>query len=163
MYAKSSPAEPAKRSGSHQRHRTRSNAGAPAKTPFAGPGPAAAIFFYSRDRRGEHPERHLAGFAGMMQADAYAGFNRLYEADRKPAFIIELSCWAHARRKFFDLARISKAPIGAEACASDYSVPIYFAPVRAAPIGSGQVRSSTARVYINYFAKLGCLHRGHIA
>jgi transposase len=45
--------------------------------PFAGPGPPAAVFFYSRDRGGEHPERHLAGFAGLMQADAYAGFNRL--------------------------------------------------------------------------------------
>ena len=51
--------------------------------PFAGPGPPAAVFFYSRDRGGEHPEQHLAGYAGLMQADAYAGFNRLYEADRK--------------------------------------------------------------------------------
>jgi transposase len=83
--------------------------------PFAGPGPPAAVFFYSRDRGGEHPEQHLAGFAGLMQADAYASFNRLYEADRKPALIIEGACWAHARRKFFDLARISKAPIASEA------------------------------------------------
>jgi len=75
------------------------------------------VFFYSRDRGGEHPERHLAGFAGLMQADAYAGFNRLYEAGRKPAPIIEVACWAHARRKFFDLARISKAPIASEAVA----------------------------------------------
>jgi transposase len=82
--------------------------------PFAGPGPPAAVFFYSRDRGGEHPEQHLAGFAGLMQADAYAGFNCLYEADRKPASIIEAACWAHARRKFFDLA-ISKAPIASEA------------------------------------------------
>jgi transposase len=86
--------------------------------PFAGPGPpAAAVFFYSRDRAGEHPEQHLAGFAGLMQADAYAGFNRLYEAERRPAPIIEAACWAHARRKFFDLARISKAPIASEAVA----------------------------------------------
>jgi transposase len=83
--------------------------------PFAGPGPPAAVFFYSRDRGGEHPEQHLADFAGLMQADAYAGFNRLYEADRKPAPIIEAACWAHARRKFFDLARINKAPIASEA------------------------------------------------
>jgi transposase len=85
--------------------------------PFAGPGPPAAVFFYSRDRGGEHPEQHLAGFAGLMQADAYAGFNRLYEADRKPAPVIEAACWAHARRKFFDLASISKAPIASEAVA----------------------------------------------
>lgn len=79
--------------------------------PFAGPDPPAAAFFYSRDRGGEHPERHLAGYAGLMQADAYAGFNRLYAADRKPGPIVEAACWAHARRKFFDLARIGKAPI----------------------------------------------------
>ena len=83
--------------------------------PFGGPDPPAAVFFYSRDRGGEHPEQHLAGYAGLMQADAYAGFNRLYEANRKPGPIIEAACWAHARRKFFDLARLSKAPIAIEA------------------------------------------------
>ena len=83
--------------------------------PFGGPDPPAAVFFYSRDRAGEHPEQHLSGYAGLMQADAYAGFNRLYGANRKPRPIIEAACWAHGRRKFFDLARISKAPIAAEA------------------------------------------------
>jgi transposase len=83
--------------------------------PFAGPEPPAAAFFYSRDRGGEHPEQHLAGYAGLMQADAYAGFNRLYEASRKPGPIVEAACWAHGRRKFFDLARINKAPIAEEA------------------------------------------------
>ena len=68
-----------------------------------------------RDRGGEHPERHLASYAGLMQADAYAGFNRLYESNRKPGPIIEAACWAHARRKFFDLARINNAPIATEA------------------------------------------------
>jgi transposase len=67
------------------------------------------------DRSGKHPEEHLAGYAGLMQADAYSGFNRLYEASRRPGPIIEASCWAHARRKFFDLARINKAPIAIEA------------------------------------------------
>ena len=83
--------------------------------PFAGPGPPAAVFCYSRDRGGEHPERHLAGYAGLMQADAYAGFNRLYETDRTGGPIVEVACWAHARRKFFDLAKINKAPIATEA------------------------------------------------
>ena len=83
--------------------------------PFVGPDPPAAVFFYSRDRGGEHPEQHLASYAGLMQADAYAGFNRLYEANRKPGPIVEAACWAHARRKFFDLARINKAPIAIEA------------------------------------------------
>src|SRR3954451_1684183 len=76
--------------------------------PFAGSDPPAAIFYYSADRSGVHPEQHLASYAGLMQADAYAGFNKLYEASRRPGPIIEASCWAHARRKFFDLARINK-------------------------------------------------------
>jgi transposase len=83
--------------------------------PFAGPDPPAAVFFYSRDRGGEHPEQHLAGYAGLMQADAYAGFNHLYEAGRKGGAVTEAACWAHVRRKFFDLARINQAPIASEA------------------------------------------------
>lgn len=51
--------------------------------PFAGHDPPAPTFFYSRDRGGEHPERHLVSYSGLMQADAYAGFNRLYQAGRK--------------------------------------------------------------------------------
>jgi transposase len=85
--------------------------------PFAGHAPPAALFFYSPDRTGVHPETHLAGNAGLMQADAYAGFNRLYEASRKPGPIIEVGCWAHARRKFFEIARLKKAPIATEAVA----------------------------------------------
>ena len=75
--------------------------------PFAGPAPPAAVFFYSRDRTAENPERHLAGYAGILQADAYAGFNRLYDADRKGGPITEASCWAHGRRKFFELADVA--------------------------------------------------------
>ena len=82
--------------------------------PFAGPAPPAAAFFYSPDRAGIHPERHLAGFAGILQADAYGGFNRLYEPGRQPGPILEAACWAHARRKLYELAA-TKAPIAAEA------------------------------------------------
>lgn len=52
--------------------------------PFGGLDPPAAVFFYSSDRSGEHPERHLAGYSGLMQVDAYVGFNRLYASNRKP-------------------------------------------------------------------------------
>jgi transposase len=75
--------------------------------PFAGRAPPAAVFFYSRDRTAQHPERHLRDYAGILQADAYAGFNRLYEAGRKPGPITEASCWAHGRRKFFELADVT--------------------------------------------------------
>ena len=85
--------------------------------PFGGADPPAAAYFYSPDRTGKHPEEHLASWTGSMQADAYAGYNRLYEAGRKPGPIVEAACWAHARRKFFDLARLNKAPIAIEAVA----------------------------------------------
>jgi transposase len=75
--------------------------------PFGGPDPPAAVFHYSRDRTGEHPERHLDGYTGILQADAYAGFNRLYAADRRPGPLVEAACWSHARRKFFVLADIA--------------------------------------------------------
>jgi transposase len=83
--------------------------------PFGGPDPPAVSFFYSPDRSAKHPEQHLASYAGLMQADAYAGFNRLYDASRKPAPITEVACWSHARHNFFDLARLAKAPIAIEA------------------------------------------------
>ena len=82
--------------------------------PFGqGRGPPAVLFHYSRDRRGEHPERHLAGYAGILQADAYSGFAGLYAPTRAGGAVTEALCWAHARRKFFelaDLARAGKAP-----------------------------------------------------
>jgi len=83
--------------------------------PFAGPGPPAAAFFYSRNRNGEHPARHLSAYAGILQADAYAGFGELYEAKRRPAPITEAACWSHGRRKFFVLADTAKAPLALEA------------------------------------------------
>lgn len=75
--------------------------------PFGGRAPPAAVFFYSPDRTAEHPEGHLAGYVGILQADAYAGFNRLYVEDRSPGSITEAACWSHARRKFFVLADVA--------------------------------------------------------
>ena len=75
--------------------------------PFGGKDPPAALFYASRDRTREHPERHLAGYAGILQADAFDGYNRLYLPDRKPGPIVEALCWSHARRKFFELADIA--------------------------------------------------------
>ena len=83
--------------------------------PFAGPDPPAAVFFYSRNRSGGHPGQHLAGYAGILQADAYAGFGDLYDARRRPGPITEAACWSHARRKFFELADLRKAPLAIEA------------------------------------------------
>ena len=75
--------------------------------PFGGPDPPAALFRYSRDRSGDHPVEHLKTFAGILQADIYAGYNALYVAGRSPGPIIGGACWAHSRRKFYELADIA--------------------------------------------------------
>jgi transposase len=76
--------------------------------PFGGVGPPAAIFYYSRDRKGEHPQGHLAGYAGILQADAYDGYGKLYLPGRVPGPIVEAACWVHARRPFFAMADIEE-------------------------------------------------------
>ena len=76
--------------------------------PFGGTGPPAAMFYYSRDRAGEHPKAHLAGYSGVFQADAYGGYNKLYEPNRRPGLILEAACWVHARRPFFVLADLAE-------------------------------------------------------
>lgn len=80
--------------------------------PFGGPdtkkmAPPAALYYASRDRRQEHPERHLKTFTGILQADAYGGYNPLFKADRDPTPLRQALCWAHSRRKFFVLADIA--------------------------------------------------------
>lgn len=77
--------------------------------PFGGSDPPAVIFHYSHDRRGEHPRAHLASWSGILQADAYGGYGDLYVADRQPGPILEAGCFAHARRKFFELADVAGA------------------------------------------------------
>jgi transposase len=79
--------------------------------PFAGTRPPAALFFYSPDRKGEHPQAHLKEFRGTIHADGYAGFNELFASDR----IFEAACWAHVRRKFFDVYTANGSPIAKEA------------------------------------------------
>ena len=74
--------------------------------PFGGGAPPAALYYFSTDRRKEHPTRHLTGWTGILQADAYGGYNDLYRHDHKPAPVRSALCWAHARRKFFELADI---------------------------------------------------------
>jgi hypothetical protein len=75
--------------------------------PFGGKDPPAAVFHYSRDRSGEHPQRHLASYAGILQADAYSGYNSLYDPSRAQGAITPALCWSHARRQFFELADIA--------------------------------------------------------
>ncbi len=83
--------------------------------PFGGGAAPAALFYYSPNRTAEHPEQHLATYSGICQADAYSGYNGLYVQHRQPGPIAEASCWAHGRRKFYDLADLQKAPLAIEA------------------------------------------------
>lgn len=89
--------------------------------PFCGEDPPAAAYFFSPDRRGEHPASHLSGFTGFLQADGYAGFEALYDqrsTDRDlpaNAAITEVACWAHCRRKFFDVWDSKKSPVAKQA------------------------------------------------
>ena len=79
--------------------------------PFAGARPPAALFRYSADRKGEHPRTHLKAFTGVIHADGYAGFNELFAGNR----ITEAACWAHVRRKFFDVHAATGSPIAKQA------------------------------------------------
>lgn len=83
--------------------------------PFGGSAAPAAVYYYSPTREGEHAERQLARYTGIVQADAYSGFNGLFVEGRQPGPIIEAACWSHSRRKFFELARLRKMPIALRA------------------------------------------------
>jgi transposase len=79
--------------------------------PWSGPEPPAAVYFYSPDRKAERPAAHLQDFHGVLQVDGYAGFERL----TLPGDIVLAACWAHARRKFYEVHQATDSPIAAEA------------------------------------------------
>ena len=79
--------------------------------PAASRDPPAVWYRYSPDRKGEHPQAHLKRFRGILQADAFSGYSELYAGER----ILEAACWAHARRKFYDLYVADRSPLAAEA------------------------------------------------
>jgi transposase len=78
--------------------------------PAAGESAPAVWFAYSPDRRGEHPQKHLADFRGILQADGYAGFTKIYDG----GLVFEAACWAHARRKFVELDELHKSAVAAQ-------------------------------------------------
>lgn len=97
--------------------------------PAAGTAAPAVWFAYSPDRRGAHPQEHLREFSGIVQADAFAGFDALYESGHRQ----EAACWAHVRRKFFDLVRAHDSPVAQEALARIGALYAVEAAVRGAP------------------------------
>jgi transposase len=83
--------------------------------PFGGEAAPAVVLYYSPTREGQHPQRQLARYTGICQVDAYSGYNALWVAGRQPGRIIEAACWAHGRRKLFELARLRRTPVAIEA------------------------------------------------
>jgi transposase len=77
--------------------------------PFGGSDPPAAMFYYSRNRKGEHPQAHLASYSGILQADAFDGYSKLYATARQPKPVKEAACWVHARRPFFAMADLEQS------------------------------------------------------
>lgn len=124
--------------------------------PFCGTAPPAAAYFYSPDRAGEHPARHLASFSGFLHADGYAGFEALYDQratvlhpDRA---IIEVACWAHCRRKFFDVWEGKKSPLAKEAIERIATFYAIEAKARFAPPGERLMhRAETAPLLAAFF------------
>lgn len=75
--------------------------------PFGGPAPPGVVFYYSRNRKGEHPRTHLANYTGILQVDRYAGFNDMFKEGWADKPMTRANCWAHSRRQFFELADIA--------------------------------------------------------
>jgi len=104
--------------------------------------PSAVWFAYSPDRRGEHPRQHLRSFRGFLQADGYAGFHHLYEGGQ----IQEAACWAHVRRKFYELQVAHASPIAAAAIERIAALYAIETEIRGRPPEERlQVRSTRAR------------------
>lgn len=78
--------------------------------PWAGPLPPAVAYVYTENRREAYPADHLTGFTGILQVDGYAGFKRL-TGDRKAGPITLVFCWAHTRRKFYEIHQATGSPI----------------------------------------------------
>jgi transposase len=122
--------------------------------PFCGAAPPAAAYFYSPDRTAARPAAHMATFTGFLQADAYAGFEKLYGPARtKPGPIIQVACWAHTRRGFFEEWEHRKSPTAKEAL--DRIAAIYAIEARAARASISErveLRRQTAPLVEAFFA-----------
>ena len=112
--------------------------------PWQGPGHPAAAYVYSEDRKAEHPASHLKGFRGLLQVDGYAGFGRLVRA--RPIDGAQLAfCWAHARRKFYDIHVATKSPLAAGGPAADRRALCDREPISAASPPNERQRASAAQ------------------
>jgi transposase len=104
-------------------------------------GSAGSMVMYSPDREGEHPEQHLRTFRGSLQADAYAGFNQLYKGDGR---IQQVACWAHVRRKFYDLQQAQASE------ALERIAPLYAVEKESRGLTTGRTATSSYRTIATF-------------
>jgi hypothetical protein len=129
--------------------------------PFCGTAPPAAAFFYSPDRKGERPYEHLKSFTGFLQADAYAGYEALYDPGRAdpgradPGPIIEVACWAHCRRKYFDVWEATRSAVAKEALDRISAIYAVEAEARGRPANDRVAIRTKARPLIDGFFDWG--------
>jgi transposase len=117
--------------------------------PFAGAAPPAVLYRYSADRKGEHPRAHLASFQGLLQADGYAGYARLYAGK-----VSEAACWAHVRRKFFDVQAATQSALAQEALQRIAALYAIEAAIRGeTPAVRLRLRQARAASLVNRHAK----------
>jgi transposase len=110
--------------------------------PWAGPAPPAAVYLYSPDRRAERPASHLKSFCGTLQVDGYAGFERLTVNGK----IRLAACWAHARRKFYDVQEATGSPIASQALRRIAEIYAIEASIRGQPQDSRlKIRNQQSR------------------
>jgi transposase len=123
--------------------------------PFGGQAAPAVLYCFSPDRRGEHPRKHLAEFRGILQADGYAGYAGLYDCG-----VIEAACWAHARRKFFDVHASTQSPLALEALQRIAALYAIEATIRGQPPGA-RLATRAARSAPLFTALRGWLEKTH--
>ena len=120
--------------------------------PFCGQDPPAVAFFYSPDRRGERPREHLKRFTGFLHADGYGGFEALYGSGRtSPGPITEVACWAHCRRKYFDVWEATKSAVAKEALDRIAAVYAIEAEARGKPADQRTVLRAAAKPLLDGF------------
>jgi transposase len=113
--------------------------------PWGGATPPAVVYLYAEDRRGEHPAAHLAGFQGILQVDGYGGFKSLLE-NRPPGEVRLAFCWAHCRRRLYEIHRATGSPLAEEALRRIGELYAVEAGIRGRPAGERRtVRQERSR------------------
>jgi transposase len=113
--------------------------------------PPAAIYYYSPDRKSAHPQAHLGKYKGFLQADAYAGYAQLYDLGRKAGPIVEVGCWAHARRKLYEVWEADRQSIAAQGLEIIKALYALEDTIRGAALETRQAERQKSNILVNDF------------